>query len=54
MDDRRLSRKASGAVLPIWLAVSVPPDAKAGDYKATVTISAEGDNIVSNKNVTGK
>jgi hypothetical protein len=30
------------AVQPVWLTVSVPADAKAGDYSGTMTVSAEG------------
>jgi len=31
-----------GAVQPVWITVSVPTDAKPGDYTGTVTIAAEG------------
>ncbi len=31
-----------GAVQPVWITVTVPPGAKAGDYTGSVTIRAEG------------
>jgi hypothetical protein len=31
-----------GALVPIWIAVAVPPDATPGDYTGTVTLRAEG------------
>jgi hypothetical protein len=31
-----------GAVQPLWVTVSVPPDAPPGDYTGAVTVSAEG------------
>lgn len=31
-----------GALQPIWITVTVPPEARPGDYGGTVTISAEG------------
>ncbi len=30
------------SIQPLWITVSVPADAKAGDYSGTVTVSAEG------------
>ncbi|MFB3891263.1 MAG: glycoside hydrolase domain-containing protein [Phycisphaerae bacterium] len=44
-DDRPTAtpttRLPPGAVVPIWLTVAVPPDAKAGDYTAVVAVSAK-------------
>jgi hypothetical protein len=34
--------KAGGALQPIWITVSVPGDAKPGEYAGSVTVSAEG------------
>ena len=31
-----------GAVQPMWMTVTVPPDARAGDYDGTLTLTAEG------------
>lgn len=31
-----------GAVVPVWVTVNVPADAASGDYKGTLTITAEG------------
>ncbi len=33
---------ASGAVQPLWISVKVPKDAKPGEYKGKVTVSAQG------------
>ncbi|MCG3179025.1 MAG: hypothetical protein BIFFINMI_01355 [Phycisphaerae bacterium] len=34
--------KGGGAVVPVWVTVRVPADAKAGDYRGVVTVSADG------------
>jgi hypothetical protein len=34
--------KHGGAVMPVWLTVRVPADAKPGDYRGTLTIAADG------------
>lgn len=41
-DEVAADKVAGGAVVPVWITVSVPSDAKAGDYRGTVTVSAEG------------
>ena len=41
-----LSGAVAGAVVPVWLTVEVPADAKAGTYTGSVTISAEGEKAV--------
>jgi len=38
---------APGAVVPVWAAVHVPRDAAPGDYRGTLTITAEGQTPVS-------
>ncbi len=35
-------KPVSGAVTSVWLTVDVPKDAQAGDYKGTVTVTAQG------------
>ncbi|MCG3177928.1 MAG: hypothetical protein BIFFINMI_00251 [Phycisphaerae bacterium] len=37
-----VSPQSKGAVVPVRVSVVVPPDAKAGDYRGTVTLSADG------------
>ncbi|MCG3178981.1 MAG: hypothetical protein BIFFINMI_01311 [Phycisphaerae bacterium] len=37
-----VKRVGVAAVEPIWITVNVPADAKAGEYKGTVTVSADG------------
>ena len=34
--------KAGGAIVPVWVTVSVPRDAEPGDYKGTLAITTEG------------
>jgi glycosyl hydrolase family 123 len=34
---------ASAAVVPVWVTVTVPKDARPGDYAGTVTVSAKGE-----------
>ncbi len=38
--------KAGGAVMPVWVSVKVPRDAKSGDYKGNVVVTADGENPV--------
>jgi hypothetical protein len=41
-DEAAVAKTSGGALMPVWVAVKVPPDAKAGVYRGTVTISLEG------------
>ena len=35
-------KSGGGAVQPVWLSARVPADAAPGDYRGTMTVSAEG------------
>jgi hypothetical protein len=37
-----VNKAGGGAAMPVWVTVKVPSDAKAGDYRGTVTIHVEG------------
>ena len=37
-----VDKAGGGAVMPVWVTVKVPADAKAGDYKGAVTINVDG------------
>ena len=37
-----VDKAAGGAVLPVWVTIKVPPDAKAGEYKGAATITVDG------------
>ena len=41
-DEVPVYEEHGGAVQPLWIAVRVPADAKAGDYRGKITIRAEG------------
>ncbi|HUT32515.1 MAG TPA: glycoside hydrolase domain-containing protein [Planctomycetota bacterium] len=41
-DEVPVYEQHGGSVQPIWLTLSVPADAKPGDYKGTVAVAAEG------------
>ncbi|MBM4038708.1 MAG: hypothetical protein FJ290_09350 [Planctomycetes bacterium] len=46
-DEVPVYEEHGGAVQPLWIAVRVPADAKAGDYRGKITITAEGIQTVS-------
>ena len=40
--DGDAPKEVFGAVVPVWLTVKVPTDARGGDYEGTLTVSAKG------------
>jgi hypothetical protein len=37
-----VDKAGAGALLPVWITVQVPPEARPGDYRGAVTLTAEG------------